>query len=358
MLAAIAQRCLERGIQPAVLPWIGSYDQRAKLGLWQIAWYQRFKLHWHKVADILPARLAHQYGIVRESEITVVLDASGFQLGDQWGERIASSMADRLCAAKASGKKVILLPQAFGPFSSLGMKDAARRIIKAADLIFARDPESYSYIGQLAPNSQKIQQSPDFTCLISGEPTRVDIAKKTACILPNMRMLDKNTPLAAQKYMDFLKEAVRVLEYQGYEVCSLIHETVTDQGILDRLNEDRSKPLRTLKIADAREVKTVLGMCEVVIASRFHALVSALSQGVPCIATGWSHKYSHLMRDYDSDDWLIDLTEQSSSSFDRIDRLLSERSIVSCRERLLKKKTTLVVQSENMWDKVFCELAK
>ena len=42
------------------------------------------------------------------------------------------------------------------------------------------------------------------------------------------------------------------------------------------------------------EARAAIGRAGVVIASRYHACVAALAQGVPCIATAWTHKYRAL----------------------------------------------------------------
>ncbi len=42
------------------------------------------------------------------------------------------------------------------------------------------------------------------------------------------------------------------------------------------------------------------------IASRFHSLVFALSEGVPVLALGWSHKYQELLRPFGLENFVVD----------------------------------------------------
>lgn len=53
------------------------------------------------------------------------------------------------------------------------------------------------------------------------------------------------------------------------------------------------------------QLKGVLGTARPVVGSRFHALVGALSQGVPVLAIGWSHKYDELLRQFDCPECLL-----------------------------------------------------
>jgi colanic acid/amylovoran biosynthesis protein len=99
-----------------------------------------------------------------------------------------------------------------------------------------------------------------------------------------------------------------------------------------------------------------LGTCDATIGSRFHGLVSALSQGVPSLATGWSHKYIRLFEDYDFKEGLISVLDSEEDLYKKIDLLLKPESFQSLKKLLSDKSANLKNLSIEMWNIVFSEI--
>ena len=60
--------------------------------------------------------IKNKWGIVFEADIDLVLDASGFAYGDQWGVINLINTSNEILRLKNRGAKYIFLPQALGPF--------------------------------------------------------------------------------------------------------------------------------------------------------------------------------------------------------------------------------------------------
>ncbi|MCI9019383.1 MAG: hypothetical protein HFH32_01260 [Eubacterium sp.] len=71
---------------------------------------------------------------------------------------------------------------------------------------------------------------------------------------------------------------------------------------------------------DAEEIRARIAQCEVLVACRFHAMVFALSEQVPVLLTGWSHKYQEVMEQFGLAEYAADFSNLSleglCSSFD------------------------------------------
>ena len=53
------------------------------------------------------------------------------------------------------------------------------------------------------------------------------------------------------------------------------------------------------------ELKNEIAACKVVVASRYHTCVAALSSGTPVLVLGWHYKYQELLSLYSQTQWLI-----------------------------------------------------
>ena len=208
-------------------------------------------------------------------------------------------MAKSIKKWKKQGTKVILMPQAFGPFTSLKIRKAFKTVVENADLIFARDKFSSEYVLGLADKKSHVRIAPDFTTLIEGElPETFDSQKNRFCIIPNYRMIDKTSEQKGRKYILFLITCVKYLQEKNAKPFILIHDEDMDMCLAQHVAKETGQNIRIIYENHALRIKGIIGACDGVISSRFHGLVSALSQGIPALSTGWSHKYKMLFKDY------------------------------------------------------------
>src|SRR5690554_1360542 len=97
--------------------YLNDFQQFASLDLYKEASFQRYKIKWHNfISD--KQLLSHR--LVKPSQIDVVLNASGFSVGDIWYPNFKRRYESKLKNYKnlhKSGTKIIYLPQAFGAFT-------------------------------------------------------------------------------------------------------------------------------------------------------------------------------------------------------------------------------------------------
>jgi colanic acid/amylovoran biosynthesis protein len=330
------------------------YGKRAPLGLYQKVWYQRYGIQWGHLGHLIPSMLRDLFGLVLDREIDVVLDASGFSYSDQVGLSSTLAMARAMRRWKRRDTKVILLPQAFGPFENGRIRASMRHIADNADLIFARDKISYKYLTDIAGKRESIRIAPDFTCLLPGTlPDRFDPGKNRFCIIPNFRMMEKSTEEKASAYISFLSLCARYLHEKGRYPFFLIHEGERDRKIADTVIKNTGLDIAVVIEEDPLKIKGILSLCEGVVGSRYHGLVSALSQGVPALAAGWSHKYEMLFADYSFPEGLIDIPATESEVTERIDRIIDGESRGELSAVLTERAEKQKELTGEMWDSVF-----
>ena len=352
MLHSVINR-LQQNHDIVTLAQIGSYQTRARLGLFQAMWFDSLS-NWQNslISNFIPKFLKKKYGLVSFDEIEAVVDASGFAYGDQWGHKKITATAKRAEFLKKKGKKIILLPQSLGPFTGDKVRKSFIKLVENSDLIFARDKTSLSNAKGVADNQNKIKYSPDFTGNLAGIiPNNFSIPEKPACIIPNHRMIDSTDQQTAEKYIPFLKSVYNTFEDKGMSPFVLVHEHV-DYSVALELQNCIRKKIKIIYDDNPLVLRGILSKCYIVLSSRFHGLISTLSQSVPCLATRWSHKFERLMEEYKIEDYLVSPLDSVDLIHQKIELLDNAREREAVIDRISNTVASHIKMNEKMWEEV------
>jgi len=256
-------------------------------------------------SKIIPNSILNTFGFITDNNIDVILDASGFSYTSQWGDTPTKNMADDCKRWKSQNKKIILMPQSFGPFKTKVIQKSIIEIIKNVDLIYARDQFSFETLNNLY-KSDKIKLAPDFTILFKGlESDHIQKTKNKVCLVPNTRMTDKRED--GSKYIDFFINVINILNDLDIESFFLVHAGQEDKNLMNKINDSIDKKIDIIEEDNPYYIKGIIENSYGLIGSRYHSIASALYSEIPVLGTGWSHKYKYLFSEFDYNEGLIDI---------------------------------------------------
>lgn len=337
MLEAIVERVGDRAkisAPPAML----DYDVRARLGMYQTLHINRIPKLSAALGGLVPPGTRKRYGLVADRDITGILDASGFAYSDSFGpgrSRREAVYGDRW---QRRGVPKVMLPQAFGPFTNSDVASWATCVLNQAQIVFARDTTSRQHLSRL-PLSVPVEIAPDFTIGLDPLGIAMPTTDDYAAVVLNTKLVTQGV-VSEPEYVSFMAQLGRAAQSQGLAVVVVVHET-SDRRIassvatqLDASTFDDPRP---------RALKAVIGGASLLIASRFHAIVGGLSQGVPTIALGWSHKYEELLKDFGVPDWTGNFFIDPDQT---VNRVLADDAGAA---RMRGAKKELATRVESMW---------
>lgn len=347
-----ARFCVELNFNPS---------ERLKYGLWGIIpRNSKFKSLISSIVDIfIPMSITEKFCIVKDKNIDVVLDSSGFAYGDFWGvEKLKARLGRNVVKWKRQNKKVILLPQALGPFTDDEFQDTWKNIVGNVDLLFARDQQSLAHLkSKLGTDLQKkVHLSPDFTSILkpSTYPNLIQY-QNAALVIPNEKVISSHGKESKDIYLEFLTSACRCLALKGENVVLLNHEGAKDAHLANQIYNGMGElkdKVEILHLKDPLETKFVISIAKCIVSSRFHGLVSALSSGVPSLAVGWSHKYEELLNDYNSAQFVVDFIDEKDAQL-KLENFLVSYLDSSYKDELKNMAGLQREKTNLMWQKIF-----
>lgn len=303
LLAAAASKLRSWGHEPVVSVRDVTPDSRLEYGAVGLFSVERLGLLRSGGLDWAPRTLSKRLRVVGDGHFDYVLDASGFSLTDAWGMPPVTSRLARLSRWTGRGIGFTMLPQAFGPFTRSDVAHGVREIADYADSVWARDETSYEHITSLGV-SAPVAIAPDITIGFTAPKAR-DEARGRTLVVPNWNLAERSGEGGREAYITSLSATVRALREDGRDVVGMSHEGRRDLELIQEV-ASRVGDMPVLDPKSGVACKSIIAGSELVIAGRYHALVSALSSCVPAIGHSWSHKYAALMRDFAVEDGLAD----------------------------------------------------
>jgi len=363
MTIAVSENIRKRfpGARVAVSPWFGSFESRGHYNLHTVfedgvsgPWHGRWRLKAARAAlGFLSPGSLPGFGMMLPKEVDVVLDASGFAFSDQWGPDPARRLLRKMEASVYRGKPLFLLPQALGPFRKPEVANACRRLFSRADWMAARDNDSLGHVRGLGSYSN-LRLYPDFTSSIHGLGNfSGKLPSPYVAVVPNARILDKTAQ--GQSYLEFLVQVAGYLDQRGHHPVFVIHDEFQDKEIFNQVQARAGRPWICVDHKDPRVLKTILGGASFVIGSRFHALISALSQSVPCLGIGWSHKYETLFHEFGIQQCLLRDFSTWSNVEPVLAKMMTEQGRKNCSKTIHLAANKQRQLTENMWVEL-CDL--
>ncbi len=220
-------------------------------------------------------------------------------------------------------RPLVLLPQTYGPFGSLPSRFVARWILRRACRVFSRDEEGVEIIRKLVgTRGPSVTFVPDLGFCM--EPGSLDASireelgalHKSGSLVglnissllwmggytgDNMFGLKESYPALTRSLVEYLVKELGVRVLFVPHVCGGAHsqedETRICRSLLAEMEPRFGERIVYLDYAlDHRQMKSMIGQCDIFIGSRMHACIAAVSQGVPAACLAYSAKFEGAMR--------------------------------------------------------------
>lgn len=281
----------------------------------------------------------------------LVIDEAGIAFSDSRG--FVLNTYAFVCAAipMLMGVPVVKYSQALGPFHNAYNRFLASWILPKMKLVIARGRFTYAHLKAIGIRSP-VRQYADGAFTMPPDPSaekRVQDAWKEYGIshtaaLSISSVVERKCKKAGIDYCKVMAEFIADLTGRGYQVymfanAARIHskrprnnDLMTGDAIVreyrklwiaqNGLKADKQDSGHGQKICwngliwehremDAEEIRASIAKCEFLIASRFHAMVFALTEQIPVMLIGWSHKYQEVMEQFGLGEYAADYSSLS-----------------------------------------------
>ncbi|OMP13352.1 Polysaccharide pyruvyl transferase [Corchorus olitorius] len=256
-----------------------------------------------------------------------IFDASGYTLGSGWPKQSGRILLDTIRLAKRYKKKIILMPQSFGPFNwgeadDSAFVDEVKKELTYPLKIYAREREGYDCLTSLGLNNVELSPDmvirenlfPDANQIFAekGDSTNEYPTRGSVGFIINKNVFRIGDPSAV---FDLYAKILSKLIESGEKVY-ILNTSTADEDLVERVLgkvKDRQKVHMISGEYSSPELIDIIGRFKYVVASRYHSVVFAYRSGVPAVILGWARKYADLAALFQQQDYVFDIRSPNAA---------------------------------------------
>ncbi len=249
----------------------------------------------------------------------VVVDVAGISFADRRGVPILFYNALMTGVPVMLGVPTVKAAQALGPFGSRLNRMLARLVLPRLRAVCARGERTREHLDGLGLRNVVDVADLAFSLdeaaeLPPGVASRVaPLAGGFIVVMPSAvvrRLFERDGLAGDHDYVGAMARLIRDLrESTGLAVVIAPHSyrvghgegRMNDGPVCREVGEACADDPNVVAVdADlsAGELRRLIGMGEVLVTSRFHAMISGLCTATPTVVVGWSHKYREVLADF------------------------------------------------------------
>lgn len=228
------------------------------------------------------------------------------------------------------GVPVVKCSQAIGPLDALTTKLAARLILPRLSAVVARGQGTHQHLIRFGLANVEEGADLAFAMTISeqDESLATELVADTAAagyfvVSPSSVVKE----LCEEQEIDYVELMADLVEKcskeTGLSAVLIAHSARPGQGpsrmndlpVTREVAEHCTNDLGVVHLdrdLDPRVLRAVIGGGRLLIASRFHAMISGLATRTPTVVVGWSHKYHEVLAEFGLEDFVIPFSRFSS----------------------------------------------
>jgi colanic acid/amylovoran biosynthesis protein len=231
-------------------------------------------------------------------EFDLVVDTrSGDSFADIYGLQRLATMSAVAQFVRSSGVPLVLGPQTIGPFHRAPSRALGRVGLRAATRTMARDHRSAACAAELGHPVDALTTDVVFALDAPQRTVTRDVVLNVSGLL-----WQGDEHVDSARYRATVSDLYRQLVARGREVTLLAH--VVGQGpgdndvpAIEEFAAAHEGPVDVVVPSSLDEVREVVAGASVVLGSRMHACLNALSVGTPAVPLAYSRKFAPLLGD-------------------------------------------------------------